>query len=78
MVHKRKFPSFKVPEKGDPVRFELGIQFSSKALLKDVVKDHAMETKTNLWFNKNDAVRVVVKCLSTCPFHMLVAKRSGS
>jgi len=26
-------------EKGDPVRFELGMQFASKALVRDLVKD---------------------------------------
>jgi len=50
------------------------MQIASKDLVKDVVKDHAMETRTNLWFKKNYAFRVVVKSLATCPFHMLVAK----
>jgi len=35
LVHKRKFSTFKFPERGDPVRFELGMQFSSKELAKD-------------------------------------------
>ena len=78
VVHKRKFPTFKFPKKGHPVRSEMDMQFASKALVKDVVKDHAMETRTNLWFKKNDAVRLVVKCLLTCPYHMLISKRSGS
>ncbi|XP_058753245.1 uncharacterized protein LOC131626444 [Vicia villosa] len=76
--HKRKFPTFKVYDNGDPVRFELDMQFVSKELIKDAVKDHDMETRTNLWLKKNDAIRVVVKCQLNCPFHMLVAKRSGS
>lgn len=54
------------------------MHFSSKALVKDVVKDHAMETRTDLWFKKNDAIRVVVKCFPTCPFHTLGVKRSRS
>ncbi|XP_058742490.1 uncharacterized protein LOC131614984 [Vicia villosa] len=44
----------------------------------DAVRDHAMETKTNLWFYKNDAIRVIVKCQTKCLYHMLVAKRSAS
>jgi len=52
LVHKRKFSTFKFPERGDPVRFELGMQFSSKELAKDAVKEHAMETRTNLRLKK--------------------------
>ena len=48
LVHNRKFPTFKFPKRGDPVRFELGMQFASKELAKDAVKEHAMETRTNL------------------------------
>jgi len=42
------------------------------------VKDHAMESRTNLRFAKNDKGRLVIKCLPTCPYHMLIAKRNGS
>lgn len=65
VVNKRNFPTFKVLENGDFVRFELGMEFTSKDLVNDTVKDHVMETRKNLWFKKNDAVRVVEKCLPT-------------
>ncbi|XP_058774769.1 uncharacterized protein LOC131649016 [Vicia villosa] len=78
VVHKRKFPTFKVFENGVPVRVELGMQIVSKEVIIDVVKDNVMETRTNIWLKKNDAIRVFVKYQLGCPFHMLVAKRSGS
>jgi hypothetical protein len=78
LIHKKKFPTFKFPKKGDPVRFELGMQFASKELAKEDVKDHAMQTRTNLRFKKNDKQRLVVKCLPNCPYHMLIAKRDES
>ena len=56
----------------------MGMQFASKELIMDVVRDHTMETKKNLWFYKNDVIRVVVKCQPTCPYHMLVSKSSAS
>jgi len=56
VVHKRKFPKFKFLEKGDLMRFELGMQFAPKDLIKDVVKDHAMETRTNLWFGSRKMI----------------------
>jgi len=34
------------------VRFKLGMQFASKELAKDAVKEHALETRTNLRFKK--------------------------
>lgn len=72
-----ELPTFKIPDNGDPIRFELGMQFISKELILDTVKDNATEKKDQLMFQENDAVRVVVKCQSNCPFHMLVDKRSG-
>lgn len=78
LLHKRKFPTLKFSERGEPMRFELGMQFASKELAKEAVKDHAMETRTNLKFKKNDLTRLVVKCLPTFSYNMLIAKRDGS
>jgi hypothetical protein len=78
LVHQGKFPTFKFSDRGDPVRFELGMQFASKELAKEAVKEHVMETRTNIKFKRNDLTQLVVKCFPTCPYHMLIVKRDGS
>ncbi|XP_058765307.1 uncharacterized protein LOC131638779 [Vicia villosa] len=70
-----KFPKFKMPDCGDQVRFELGMTFATKSLIRDAVKSFAMERIKNLHFKKNDQKRIVVKCEKDCPFHMRFSKR---
>lgn len=73
-----RFPIFKVPEGRDCIRFELGLRFNNKAHVRDVVKQYAKETKKNLFFKKNDKMRIVANCLKDFPFNLRVSKRCGS
>lgn len=50
-----KFPKFKILECGDEVRFELGMKFTTKSLVKDVVKSYMRwRERKDLHFKKND------------------------
>jgi hypothetical protein len=72
------YPKFKIPDCGDQVRFELGMRFASKGLIRDAVKSFAMEKIKNLHIKKNDSKRVVVRCDMNCPFYMRFSKRVGN
>jgi len=65
-----KFPKFKMPVGDEVVKFELGMEFTSKGIVKEAVKHYALERKKNLRFTKNDKIRMVVKCLKGCPFNI--------
>nr|XP_012570379.1 uncharacterized protein LOC105851929 [Cicer arietinum] len=74
----RKFLKFNLPENGDEVRFELGLKFNTKELVKNIIKDFAMETKKNLYFKKNDGKRIIVRCEPEFPFYMRITKRTSN
>nr|XP_012571603.1 uncharacterized protein LOC105852195 [Cicer arietinum] len=61
----RKFPKFNQPENGDE-------------LVKNSIKDLAMETKKNLYFKKNDGNRIIVRGEPGCPFYMRISKRTSN
>jgi hypothetical protein len=46
--------------------------------VKDAIKELAMEKKKNIHLAKNDAKRMVAKCLPGCSYHMRISKRVGS
>ncbi|XP_057423638.1 uncharacterized protein LOC130717437 [Lotus japonicus] len=69
-----KFPKFKQKEDDSEVRFEVGQIFSSAALLKNAVKDYALQNKKNVYLEKNDPKRVVVKCTEECVFYLRASK----
>jgi hypothetical protein len=73
-----KFPKFKSPEGDEGVTFELGLEFSTKSLVKDAVKHYALQRKKSLHFQNNDKKRMIVKCTKECPFHLRFSKRIGS
>ncbi|XP_058747460.1 uncharacterized protein LOC131620408 [Vicia villosa] len=70
-----KFPSYK---RGESSKFELGMVFSNKEMVKDAVKDYGMENNKNVVIKKNEAKRMVIKCMEGCNFHMRVSKRVGN
>ncbi|XP_058742388.1 uncharacterized protein LOC131614867 [Vicia villosa] len=70
-----KFPSYK---SGESSKFELCMVFSNKEMVKDVVKDYGMENNKNVVIKKNEAKRMVIKCMEGCNFHMRVSKRVGN
>ncbi|GAU12038.1 hypothetical protein TSUD_00020 [Trifolium subterraneum] len=73
----RKFPKYKIPENGDPVMMELGTEFDTKQQVKDAIKELAMEKKKNIRLTKNDATRMVAKCLPGCTYHMRITPTSA-
>lgn len=73
-----KYPKFRMPDHCDEVKFELGMTFSTKNVIKDAVKSFALEGKKNLHFKKNDRTRIVVRCEDECPFHMRFSKRASN
>lgn len=47
-------------------------------MIRDVVKDYAMENQKNVFIKKNDSKMVVVKCTDGCKFYMRFSKRIGN
>jgi hypothetical protein len=74
-AEKRKFPKYRIPENGEPVNLEVGTEFDTKVQVKDAIKELAMEKKKNIHLAKNDAKRMVAKCLPGCSYHMRISKR---
>ncbi|XP_020230608.1 uncharacterized protein LOC109811316 isoform X2 [Cajanus cajan] len=69
-----KFPKFKMPIDNSNVRFEVGLIFNTKKVVKEAIKEYAMVQKRNLHFNKNDKSRMVIRCVKDCPFNIRVSK----
>jgi len=67
-----------MPHGDEAVKFELGMEFTSKGSVKEAIKHYALERKKNLHFTKNDKIRMVVKCLKGCPFNLRFSNRSVS
>lgn len=44
-------------------------------MIRDVVKDYAMENQKNVFIKKNDSKRIVVKYIDGCKFYMRFRKR---
>ncbi|KAL0334094.1 UNVERIFIED_CONTAM: hypothetical protein Sangu_1565600 [Sesamum angustifolium] len=68
------YPVYNPVESNDPT-FELGMIFSSKTKFIKVVQSHAIKTKGNLKFTKNDKVRVYAVCTGEdCKWKITVLK----
>ena len=62
-------------ENDEDVKFEVGLQFSSKKHIVEAVKTFAVISKKNLKIKKNDKRRVIVICKQKgCPFYLRVSK----
>ncbi|KAI5433592.1 hypothetical protein KIW84_020759 [Lathyrus oleraceus] len=70
-----KYPTYK---SGQGVKFQLGVMFTNKEMMWDVVKDYGMENHKNVFIKKNDSKRSVVKFTDGCKFYMRFSKRIGS
>ncbi|KAL2240743.1 UNVERIFIED_CONTAM: hypothetical protein Sindi_0715500, partial [Sesamum indicum] len=59
--------------------FELGMIFSTKKEFRTAVQSHAIETKRNIKFTKNDKKRVHAKCFDKdCPWRIHACRLKGS
>ena len=72
---KVRFPRFKVPKNDEDVKFEVGLQFSSKKQILEAIKTFAVISKKNLKIKKNDKKRVIAICKQKgYPFYLRVSK----
>ncbi|KAI5392955.1 hypothetical protein KIW84_060201 [Lathyrus oleraceus] len=55
-----KYPTYKSDQ---GMKFQLGMMFTNKEMIRDVVKDYAMENQKNVFIKKNDFKRIMVKPL---------------
>lgn len=55
-----RFPTYK---SGEVFKFQLGMMFSNKEMVRDALKEYAMEMKKNVYLKKNDGKRMVLKCM---------------
>ncbi|CAK8567518.1 unnamed protein product [Lathyrus sativus] len=67
-----RFPTYKV---GVGTKFQLGMKFNNNDLVREAIKEYAMMEKKNVYLKKNDAKRMVVRCISECKFYMRIGKR---
>ncbi|XP_058784528.1 uncharacterized protein LOC131659338 [Vicia villosa] len=70
-----KFPAYK---SGEIFKFQLGMMFNNKEMVRDALKEYAMKMKKNVALQKNDGKRMVVKCIDGCKFYMRITKRVGN
>lgn len=50
---------------------------NNKDVIRNIVKEYAMDGKKNVYFKKNDGKRMVVKCQDGCKFYMRFNKKVG-
>lgn len=75
---RKELSDFKMPKGDEVIKFELGMEFSVKWVVKDVVKPYAMERKKHIHLKKNDKNRIIVRCMKSCLFYMRFSKRRAS
>ncbi|XP_058733914.1 uncharacterized protein LOC131605589 [Vicia villosa] len=71
----QKFPAYK---SGEVFKFQLGMMFNNKDMVRDALKEYAMKMNKNVALKKNDGKRMVVKCMDGCKFYMRITKRVGN
>ncbi|CAL5209006.1 unnamed protein product [Lathyrus oleraceus] len=54
------------------------MMFNNKEMVRDDLKEYAMEMKKNVVLKKKDGKRMVVKCMDGCKFYMRIYKRVGN
>ncbi|XP_058773528.1 uncharacterized protein LOC131647680 isoform X2 [Vicia villosa] len=69
-----KFPTYK---SGEGCVFKIGMMFTNKETIRDAIKEYGMENQKNVYINKNDSKRIVVKCMDGCNFHLRFSMRNG-
>ncbi|KAJ1440952.1 Transposase, MuDR, plant [Sesbania bispinosa] len=76
--NKLTYVRFKKEDMGKEFKFKLGIEFSSLKEFKDAILEHSVLNGREIIFEKNDKVRVRVRCKQTCDFVALISKVGGS
>ena len=67
---KKKYNRFKFPGNDETVIFEEGQIFATALLIKNVVKEYALQNRKNIHLKKSEKKRIIVKCSDGCPYHM--------
>ena len=55
------------------INYNLGMVFSSLEIAKNLVKEYVVANKVNVWNEKNDKKRLVVKCSLGYPFYFRIS-----
>lgn len=58
-----KFITYK---NGEGSEFQLGMMFTNKEMIRDAIKEYGMENQKNMFIKKNDAKRMVIRCVVGC------------
>ena len=69
-TRKKKVNRFKLGSNNEHVVFEVGQIFANGLLAKTVVKEYGLQNKKNVYLEKNEPKRIVVKCSKGCPYHI--------
>ena len=56
------------------IDFEPGLMFSDVKVLKNAIIDYAVEQQREIWFKKNDLIRVQARCRENCPWYLFASK----
>ncbi|KAI5395136.1 hypothetical protein KIW84_061653 [Lathyrus oleraceus] len=70
-----RFPSYKV---GEEIKFQLGMIFNNKDFVRDAIKEYDMLEKKNVYLNKNDGKRMIVRCIDEYKIYMGIGKKFGN
>ncbi|MCI41649.1 hypothetical protein A2U01_0062882, partial [Trifolium medium] len=60
VMMKKKGKNFQ-PKLGEGIDFQLTLTFNNNVLIREAVKEYAMEKNIDIWIKKNDAKRIVVR-----------------
>lgn len=52
------------------------MMFTNKEMIRYVIKEYGMENHKNVFIKKNDAKRVVIRCMTGCKFYLRISKRN--
>ena len=64
-----------MPKNDEDVKFEVGLQFSSKKQILEAIKTFVIMFKKNLKVTKNDKKRVIALCKQKgCAFYLWASK----
>lgn len=74
---RKKFPTFKMPEKMRDYNWELGTYFKSKKDFQDGMRTYDVHSAREIKFDKNDKRRVKVICKQNCKWEAYCAKIPG-
>jgi len=67
---RKKLNRFKLGTNDEPVVFEEGQIFATGLLVNTIVREYGLQNKKNVYLEKNEKKRILVKCSPGCPYHI--------